>query len=420
MSSAEAVRYVPDCKVTVDGAELKPEDRAALSRAIVDLDVDLFAECALLFTDPDLRLICGNVFEAGKAVRVALGFGAKKGQVFEGEVVALEPQFRRDRPAALRVICFDRLHRLGLAHETRTYNNADASDVTTKIAQEHGLSAEAPKGTKAHALQNNVTDATFLRRIAQMEGNHVRVEGTKLVIGPPPNASRITLSPGVGLKSLRVKLRTEKNLGEVSVHGWDAQNKREIVGTVKHQPADSRVPKGTGTLSLSGHDASPPDVATAEAMARGRIRKLSEGTVTVEGTMIGDPEAVPGAVLSLEDIGAGEDGTYRIEHARHEFNKHGYLVRFRGVRTGAKPVPAPAKQQAAGPAEKPPPRHWLQIELVDEQGAPVPGAAYVVKTGSGEELFGNLDEGGRARIDGIDPGSCVVKFPGHNDSWRPA
>jgi type VI secretion system secreted protein VgrG len=70
--------------------------------------------------------------------------------------------------------------------------------------------------------------------------------------------------------------------------------------------------------------------------------------------------------------------------------------------------------------QKPPKRHWLQIELVDEQGAPVPGAAYVVKTASGEELLGTLDESGKARLGGLDPGSCVVKFPGHNDSWKPA
>jgi phage protein D len=420
MSTADAIRHVPDCKVTVDGTDLKPADQAELTRATVDLDVDLFAQCALLFNDPELRLIDGNLFEAGKSVRVALGFGAKKQQVFEGEVVALEPQFRRDLPTALRVVCFDRLHRLGLSHETRTFNNADVHDVVTRIAQDHGLSAEAPTGTREHILQGNVTDTTFLRRIAKREGNHVRVEGTKLVVGPPPSGATIPIRPGAGLKTLRVRLRTEKNLGEVTVHGWDAQNKREIVASVQHQPADARIPKGTGTLSLAGHEMAPPDVATADAIAKGRMRRLSEHTITVQGTMIGDPRVVPGAVLSVEDISPGVDGQYRVDHASHEFNRHGYLVRFRGVRAGAKPLPAAAKQPAQGPAQKPPPRHWLQIELVDGQGAPVPGAAYVVKTSSGKELLGNLDENGRARIDGIDPGNCVVKFPGHNDSWRPA
>jgi hypothetical protein len=119
------------------------------------------------------------------------------------------------------------------------------------------------------------------------------------------------------------------------------------------------------------------------------------------------------------DISDGVDGTYRIEHARHEFTRHGYLVRFRAVRTGAKQPPAPVKQQAAA-AQQAPKRHWLQIELVDEQGAPIAGAQYVIKTASGEELLGRLDESGKARIDGIDSGNCVVKFPGHNDSWRPA
>src|SRR5919197_894968 len=82
MSTADAIRHVPDCKVTVDGTDLKPADQAELTRATVDLDVDLFAQCALLFNDPELRLIDGNLFEAGKSVRVALGFGAKKQQVF--------------------------------------------------------------------------------------------------------------------------------------------------------------------------------------------------------------------------------------------------------------------------------------------------------------------------------------------------
>src|SRR4051812_39519788 len=33
MASVDAVRQVPDCKVAVDGADLKPADRAALTRA---------------------------------------------------------------------------------------------------------------------------------------------------------------------------------------------------------------------------------------------------------------------------------------------------------------------------------------------------------------------------------------------------
>ena len=74
----------------------------------------------------------------------------------------------------------------------------------------------------------------------------------------------------------------------------------------------------------------------------------------------------------------------------------------------------------AATGKKPPGRHWLEIHMVDEQGAPAAGAAFVVKTGSGEELVGKLDDDGRARLEGLDPGVCQGRFPGHNDSWRPA
>jgi hypothetical protein len=173
-------------------------------------------------------------------------------------------------------------------------------------------------------------------------------------------------------------------------------------------------------LSISGGgESTPPDVATAEAMARGRLRKFVEGTVTAQGSMIGNPAAVPGAVLALEKISAGVDGGYRIENAHHEFSKHGYFVRFSAVRVSSAKPPARAKSPAQA-AAKQPSRHWIEIELVDEQGAPVPGAAYVVKTPGGEEVTGILDGNGKARLTGLKSGSCEVRFPGHGDSWRPA
>ena len=136
--------------------------------------------------------------------------------------------------------------------------------------------------------------------------------------------------------------------------------------------------------------------------------------------MIGTADAVPGYQFALDKFGEQVDGTYRVEHARHEFSKHGYRLGLKAVRVAKKAPQAPAKQVGSAAVKKAPARHWLEIHLVDEQGAPAAGAAYVVKTGSGQELVGKLDDGGRARLDGLDPGTCEVKFPGHNDSWRPA
>src|SRR5213079_2396690 len=108
---------------------------------------DLFGQCTLDFNDPKLILINGKKFESGTAIKVEIGFASKLNKVFEGEVVALEPMFRRDQPPSLRVVCQESLHRLALSNMTRAFNDVDDKEIANKIAQEHGLSADAPSGT---------------------------------------------------------------------------------------------------------------------------------------------------------------------------------------------------------------------------------------------------------------------------------
>jgi type VI secretion system secreted protein VgrG len=65
--------------------------------------------------------------------------------------------------------------------------------------------------------------------------------------------------------------------------------------------------------------------------------------------------------------------------------------------------------------------HWIEIELVDEDGKPVPGEEYQVTLPDGSTVAsGTLDGKGKARVEGIDPGSCKVTFPNlDKDSWKP-
>jgi type VI secretion system secreted protein VgrG len=77
----------------------------------------------------------------------------------------------------------------------------------------------------------------------------------------------------------------------------------------------------------------------------------------------------------------------------------------------------PPKGGEAGAGEK---THWIEIELVDENGKPVPGEEYKVTLPDGSTVAsGTLDAKGKARVEGIDPGSCKVTFPNlDKDSWK--
>ena len=420
MPNSDAQRLIPDCRVSIAGKKLDLVKDARLTRVAVDLAVDLFGQCALTFNDPKLLLINGKDFDPGVAVKVEIGFGANLTKVFEGEVVALEPQFRRDLPASLRVVCQEAIHRLALRSSTRALLQVDGKEVARKIAQEHGLTAEAPSGSKEHVLQANVTDSTLLRRLAGTSGNHLRIEGKKLVIGPPPRGAAITIGPSDGLKKMKVRFKAGAQISEVSVHGWDPDAKRDIVAKVKAQGATGEGSKqhgGNATLSFATDEHMPADVATAQAMAEGRMRKLAEAFVTAQVEMIGKAEVQPGAEITFEKMGDKLDGKYRVEKAHHDFGKHGYWVSFHAVRL-AKKQPTPPKQ---APSVIPPKTSWLEIELVDEHGNPIPHERWEVITGDGDQRSGHLDDKGRAHIEGIKPGNCWVSYPDLDpNSWRKA
>jgi len=64
---------------------------------------------------------------------------------------------------------------------------------------------------------------------------------------------------------------------------------------------------------------------------------------------------------------------------------------------------------------------WVEIELVDDQGQPVPDEVYEVRLADGTLFRGTLDGNGQARIEGIDPGTCQITFPDrHSADWSRA
>ena len=70
---------------------------------------------------------------------------------------------------------------------------------------------------------------------------------------------------------------------------------------------------------------------------------------------------------------------------------------------------------------RPKKKSWIQISLTDEDGDPVPSEAYQIQLPDGTVEEGALDDSGRARIDGIEDGACLVCFPNIDASeWRPA
>ena len=84
--------------------------------------------------------------------------------------------------------------------------------------------------------------------------------------------------------------------------------------------------------------------------------------------------------------------------------------------TGQSAQTTPLEDEEAAKAEKeaasqPEEKHWIEIELLDDSGAPVANELYLVEMPDGSKITGRTDASGRARIDDADPGTAKVSFP---------
>jgi hypothetical protein len=90
---------------------------------------------------------------------------------------------------------------------------------------------------------------------------------------------------------------------------------------------------------------------------------------------------------------------------------------FQASAAAASPPPAttPLQDEQAAkeekPAQEPEEQHWIEIELLDDEGKPVANELYYVELPDGSSLSGRTDAQGRARVEGVDPGTAKVSFP---------
>jgi type VI secretion system secreted protein VgrG len=110
----------------------------------------------------------------------------------------------------------------------------------------------------------------------------------------------------------------------------------------------------------------------------------------------------PGEALEADDADPGKVAEAKAEQVAQGTGKYGST---------------PMKPYKKDPEKT----GWIEIELVDEDDQPVPGAAYEIELPDGSVAAGSLDNKGFARVEGFDPGECKVSFTRlDQDAWEKA
>jgi hypothetical protein len=119
--------------------------------------------------------------------------------------------------------------------------------------------------------------------------------------------------------------------------------------------------------------------------------------------------------VTVEKIGAQIDGTWRVEHAAHRFDKHGYRVRFKAVRIAEAKPPKPPKPEPAAKQLEPPRRdvHLVVVEVKAIGDTPLPNhpvRLFDAATGEPASKILHTDSQGILRVQVESPGKFRVEI----------
>ena len=95
------------------------------------------------------------------------------------------------------------------------------------------------------------------------------------------------------------------------------------------------------------------------------------------------------------------------------------LAPVRVMRAASSNEPAMTPSQIARKVREE--QHWIEIQLLDDDGDAISGIDYLIVTPDNQKHSGVTGADGVARLENIPPGQCKISFPRlDRETWRPA
>jgi phage protein D len=329
-----------------------------------------------------------NTFDPWQDIQVSMGYyrqGADNLQLMiTGEIVTMAPNFPASGGSTLSVRALSLLHQFRTQQKTREFTGKTDSQIAQSIVQDINtdikkkltnitiqmLQQEVDSNIQTNNEQpvpflemHNQYPIVFLMQRSRDTGYDISFDD---VTDPNTNLRTITfhyrssasvLQPtyvlewGKSLISFQPTLQTAKQVGSVTVTGWNVQTKQPISQTVTRAdlvqagekviaPEDLGVTENSLSQKLEVVvDRGFNDPAEAKKVALKTLRQLAQGFVEAKGKTIGLPDLRAGSKVNIY-MKAGDNqtpppankdrfsGTYTVTSTTHTLNESGYTTDF--------------------------------------------------------------------------------------------
>lgn len=122
----------------------------------------------------DIDFIFSNAITLTKKLplRVVMGHIKKHRTMLEGEITHIEADFGEDGIPRITIGAIDTSNKMTYVNKSRSWKNTTRSNVVKSIGAEYGfkLDVEGTKDVQEQLTQDDETDASFIRKLADEEG----------------------------------------------------------------------------------------------------------------------------------------------------------------------------------------------------------------------------------------------------------
>jgi uncharacterized protein len=311
-----------------------------------------------------------KIFDPGQELEIYMGYAPNLKLMTTGQITTLEPNFPASGAPSLAVRGLNVLHQLRKKQYTDFWPKSGTTGIRdSEVAKDIGQLKEKnekrfpipiridPNALAAepyypHVFQKNQYDIVFLMGLAQRRGYVVFVEETTDAAGKPvrqlyfgpsngqtPAQRDVTyrLEWGKSLTQFKPTLTTAKQVGSVTVRGWDRKAKKPIEVTVTLKDAGINSDLGDIEQSFKQREeivADPPVFTEAEAKARAKdiLKNRLKEMVKASGGTVGLPDLRAGRRVWIGGVGPRFGGTYFVTDTTHTISDSGYTTAFNARR----------------------------------------------------------------------------------------